>query len=297
MDPQRARYARFETRRKVNKELSQLLVELNPPSPVSLSQEKLETLCIQCSEMAILPEKERDAGPVFCKLVPPSTINKAFDSTFTNSYTIEWPGYDPRFDSRFYAAYHIGLTLLDYTLSGEEVREPLVRTEWHTTGLELTFVLTNPKMAYHSHRDSSGALTLHRHFYPNTRILWGVIQILQADSAHHPHLACLHMDDAPADEGLRPSELISAVKLMKQALHLDKLNQFRVNPVRKYLLSPLSPTRLVLIQSFCYRSMYIPSPTMRLASWKPITNPVHYSYARHPTLTLRKRMKRTSSCI
>ena len=40
------------------------------------------------------------------------------------------------------------------------------------------------------------------------------------------------MDDAPADEDLlRPSELISAVRLMKQAIRLDKLNQFRVNPV------------------------------------------------------------------
>ena len=40
------------------------------------------------------------------------------------------------------------------------------------------------------------------------------------------------MDEAPADEDLRPSELISAIKLMKQAIRLDKPNQFRVNPVR-----------------------------------------------------------------
>lgn len=34
-----------------------------------------------------------------------------------------------------------------------------------------------------------------------------------------------------ADEGLRLSELISAIKLMKQAMRLDKRSQFRVNPV------------------------------------------------------------------
>ena len=118
-------------------------------------------------------------------------------------------------------------------MSGQDIREPLVVPQkWYETGLVLAFALTNKTMTYHTHRDSTSALTLHRHFYPETRSQWGVCGILRVDDISRPHLACLLMDNAPADEDLRPSELISAVRLVKQAIRLDKLNQFRVNPVR-----------------------------------------------------------------
>ena len=221
-------------RRKAYNELSQLLAKLDPPSPKSLSQDELQLLGIECNVMALLPQGHRDAHPLFCKLVPSQIMDQAFDRTFVDEDTIPpWPDYMPTFSSRFYPAYSIGLTLLDYTMSGQEIREPLIpNKKWYSTGLVLAFVLTNATMTYRTHRDSTSALTLHQHFYPETRSQWGVCGILRVDDISQPHLACLLMDDAPADEDLRPTELISAVRLMKQAIRLDKLNQFRVNPVR-----------------------------------------------------------------
>ena len=221
-------------RQKAYHELSQLLAKLDPPSPKSLSQDQLQLLGIQCTVMALLPQGHRDVHPLFCNLVPSKVMDEAFDRTFVDEDTIPpWPEPMPTSDSRFYPAYSIGLTLLDYTMSGQEIREPLVpNIKWYETGSVPTFVLTTGTITYRTHRDSTSALTLHRQFYPDTRSQWGVCGILRVDDISRPHLACLLMDNAPADEDLRPSELISAVRLMKQAIRLDKLNQFRVHPVR-----------------------------------------------------------------
>ena len=225
-------HPRTQFRRKAYNELSQILAKLNPPSPKSLSQDELQPLGIECTAMALRPQRYGDACPMFCKLVPPRVMTKAFDRTFVHEDTIPpWPEYIPTFSSRFHPAYSIGLTLLDYTMSGQEIREPLVSNKWYATGLVLALVLTNDTMTYHTHRDSTSALTTHRHFYPETRSQWGACKILRVDDISQPHLACLVMDNAPADEDLRPSELISAIRLVKQAIRLDKVNQFRVNPV------------------------------------------------------------------
>ena len=184
--------------------------------------------------MALSPQWHGDAHPLFCKLVPSDVMDEAFDRTFVDEDTIPpWPDYRPTSGSRFYPAYSIGLTLMDYTMSGQEIREPLVpNKKWYGTGLVLAFILTNGTMTYRTRRDSTSALSMHRQFYADTRSQWGNCGILRVDDISKPHLACLHMDNAPADEDLRPSELISAIRLMKQAIRLDKLNQFRVNPVR-----------------------------------------------------------------
>lgn len=182
--------------------------------------------------MALLPQGRRDPYPLFCKLVPAKVIDEAFERTFEDEDTIpSWPG--PGSSDRFYSAYWVGLTLLEYTWSGQEIQEPLVpNPKWRYTGLVLALVLPEDTMADRVHRDSTSALTKHRHFYPDTRCQWGTVAILRANDIPQPHLACVLMDEAPSDEDLRPSELISAVRLMKQAIRLDKLNQFRVNPVR-----------------------------------------------------------------
>ena len=109
-------------------------------------------------------------------------------------------------------------------------------------------------------RDSTSALTLHQHFYPDTRFQWGVCGILRVDDdVSRPHLACLLMDDAPADEDLlRPSELISAVRLMRQAIRLDKLNQFRVNPVRNcFSVSAIIRSSGTDTMSFFFYKVYV----------------------------------------
>ena len=238
MEHQPTRDARIRTIRRSYDELSQLLAKLSPPSLRSLSQHKLQALSIKTAAMALRPEGNHDAHPLFCKLVSPDMMDEAFDTTFTSENSIDWPGYEPLESSGFYPAYSIGRTLLHYTLSGQDVQEPLVDTEWYATGLVLAFVFRNQTSTYRSRRDSSEALTLHRNVYPNTpdhpygHYQWGICQILRVDNTSRPHLACLHIDDAPADEGLRPSELISAIKLMMQAMRLDRRAQFRVNPVR-----------------------------------------------------------------
>ena len=99
-------------------------------------------------------------------------------------------------------------------------------------GVSICLLSHDDTMTDRTHRDSTSALSLHQHFYPDTREMWGNGGILRVDDMSQPHSACLVMDDALPDEDLRPSELIAAVMLMKQAIRLDKLNQFRVNPVR-----------------------------------------------------------------
>ena len=226
---------RTQFRRKAYGELSQMLAKLDPPSPKSLSQDELRVLGIESTAMALLPQGYGDAYPIFCKLVLPKVMDQAFDRSFVHEDTIPpWPDYIPMRSSRFHPAYSIALTLLDYTMPGQEIREPLVPTKWCTTGLVLALVLSSDTMTYHTHRDSTSALTLHRHFYPETRSQWGVCKIYRVNDISQPHLACLLIDNAPADEDLRPSELIAAVRLVKQAIRLDKLNQFRVNPVSLY---------------------------------------------------------------
>ena len=221
-------------RQKAYHELSQILAKLDPPSPKSLSQDQLQVLGIQCVDMALRPQGHRDAHPLFCKLVPSKVMDEAFDRTFVVEDTIPpWPAYVPEFSSRFYPAYSIGLTLLDYTMSGQEIQEPLVPDrKWYDTGLVPAFFLTTRIITYRTRRDSTSALSMHRHFYPETRSQWGVCGILRVDDISRPHLACLHMDDAHPDEDVRPSELISAIRLMKQGIRLDRLNQSRVHPVR-----------------------------------------------------------------
>lgn len=242
MERQRARYANYYARCKIYEELSNLWAKLIPPSPTSLSQDKLQTLGIQCSVMASCPEEAPDSGPRFCTLVPPSTMSNAFDSIFPSKKTW-WPGSDPEDDSNFYTALALGCVLLDYSISGQDIQEPLIDTEWYTTGLVIAFVFDDPRLTYHSLRDSTRALTLHRSCYPNTRSQWGVHRILRVNNTHQPHLACVHIDDALPEEGLRPSELISTIKLMKQAIRLDKRAQYCVHPVRTYLLrSPVQPS-------------------------------------------------------
>lgn len=44
-------------------ELTQFLAKLTPPSPVSYSQENLQSLRIQCSAMTLLPEEEPNTRP------------------------------------------------------------------------------------------------------------------------------------------------------------------------------------------------------------------------------------------
>ncbi|KAL9129722.1 MAG: hypothetical protein Q9175_007215 [Cornicularia normoerica] len=202
MELQRARYANYYARCKIYEELSNLWAKLIPPSPTSLSQDKLQSLGIQCSGMASCPEEEPDSSPRFCTLVPPSTMSNAFDSIFPSKRTW-WPGSDPEDDSNFYAALALGRVLLDYFISGQDIQEPLIDTEWYTTGQ------------------------------------WGVHRILRVNNTHQPHLACVHIDDALPEEGLRPSELISTIKLMKQAIRLDKRAQYCVHPVRTYVLRSL----------------------------------------------------------
>ena len=220
-------------RQKAYDGLSEILAKLGPPSPKSLSKDQLQLLGIECTVMALLPQRHRVAQPLFCKLVPSKVMDEAFDRTFVDEDTIPpWPEYLPTFSSRYYPALSIGLTLLDYTMSGQEIREPLLSNKWYSTGLVLAFFLANDTLTYRAHRDSTSALSHHQYFYPDTRDSWGVSAILRVDDISQPHLACLLMDEAPADEDLRPSELISAVRLMKQAIRLDRLDQFRVNPVR-----------------------------------------------------------------
>ena len=96
--------------------------------------------------MALRPEEDPDSGPLFCKLVSPGTMNKAFDCAFTSEYDLEWPGYDPDYGTGFYAAYAIGGTLLDYTVSGQLIREPLVDTEWYTVGLVFALDFVIPRL-------------------------------------------------------------------------------------------------------------------------------------------------------
>lgn len=221
-------------RRKAYNELSQLLAKLDPPSPKSLSQDELQLLGIECTVMALRPQGHRDARPLFCKLVPSKMMDEAFDRTFVDEDTIPpWPEYVPTFSDGYHSASSIGFTLMDYRLSGQEIREPLIPNDkWYHTGLVLAFVLNDDTITDRTHRDSTSALSLHQHFYPDTRAMWGNGGILRIHDNSQPHSACLVMDDAPPDEDLRPSELFSAVRLMKQAIRLDKLNQFRVNPVR-----------------------------------------------------------------
>lgn len=132
MEPQRIGSARNQFKCKIYEQLSKLLAKLIPPSQISLSQNDLENLHNQCSAMTLLPEEEPDAGPLFCDLVLPSMMDKAFDISFTDNHTIEWPEYDPTIN--FYAAQTVEDTLLSYCMSGQDVREPLVHTEWYSTG-------------------------------------------------------------------------------------------------------------------------------------------------------------------
>ena len=231
MEPQRACNDHYQARCKIYEALSRLLAKLAPPSPIPLSHDRLRSFHIQCSAMALCPEEDPVSDPLFCSLVPWSTMNKAFESTFTNENTIEWPGYNPRLSSDFYSALAVARTLLEYTISGQFIQEPLVNTDWYATGLVIAFDFVNPRLTCSSQRSSSRALTFHRNDYPNTYRHWGVHHILRVDNTDQPHLACLHVDDAEPEEGLRSSEMISAVKLMKQGMRLDKRGQFRINPV------------------------------------------------------------------
>ena len=133
-------HPRTQFRRKAYNQLSQMLAKLNPPSPKSLSQDELQPLGIECTVMALLPQGHRDAHPLFCKLVPPEVMDQAFTRTFIHEDTTPpWPEFIPTFSSRFYPAYSIGLTLLDYTMSGQEIREPLIpNKKWYATGLVST---------------------------------------------------------------------------------------------------------------------------------------------------------------
>ena len=121
------------------------------------------------------------------------------------------------------------------------------------------FIFNYPRLETHSCRCTNGALTIHRNFYPDVRRQWGVDQIFRVDNTNQPHLACLHLDDASAEEGLRSSELVSATKLMKQAMRLDRHNRSCVNPVRSNSLSLRSADRLILIWSMFHRYMSNPS--------------------------------------
>ena len=132
-------HQRTQSRRKAYNQLSQILAKLDPPSQKSLSQDELQPLGIECAVMALHPQGHGDAHPLFCRLVPSKIMDQAFDRTFIHEDTIPpWPEYIPTFSSRFYPAYSIGLTLLDYTMSGQEIREPLVPDKkWYATGLVL----------------------------------------------------------------------------------------------------------------------------------------------------------------
>ena len=79
-------------------------------------------------------------------------------------------------------------------------------------------------------------LSLHRHWYPNLYGQWGIRDILRLNNTQQPHLACLHIDYALTEDGLHPSEVVSAVRVMKQAMRLDKRGQFGIYPVRIHLL-------------------------------------------------------------
>ena len=81
-------HPRLQFRVKAYKGLSQLLTKLCPPSPISLSQDELQTLGIKCSEMALLPQRSHDAYPLFCELVPSDIMNEAFDRTFIDQNAI-----------------------------------------------------------------------------------------------------------------------------------------------------------------------------------------------------------------
>lgn len=60
------RDARIHIIRRSYDALSQLLAELSPPSPKSLSQDKLQALRIKTAAMALRPEGNRDAHPLSC---------------------------------------------------------------------------------------------------------------------------------------------------------------------------------------------------------------------------------------
>lgn len=124
-------------RNKVYQELSQLIMKLTLPSLIPLSQNQLQTLLIQCSTMTLRPEEESGPGPLFCNLLPSSTMDEAFDKSITEEDTAHWPGYSPTLCSNFYAAFAIARTLQGYTW------ELPLCTEWRETGLVLTLTYLN----------------------------------------------------------------------------------------------------------------------------------------------------------
>ena len=245
-------------RRKLYSQLTQLLAKLTPRSPESFSQENLQSLGIQCSAMTLLPEEDPNAGPLYCELVAPRVMDEAFDNYWAEQDADDgppqWPR-PPKYTNIFYNAYAVAGTIGDYIASLSYVYD----TEWCETGSVVAFAFAALRLTPHLGRETSPALTFHRNQYPGTYRQWGVCGILRVESSKQPHLACMHVDDAPPEEGLRPSELLSAIKLMKQAVKLDKHDRFPIYPVRSHLSTLfLRPTSLViLIRLFSFTDLCI----------------------------------------
>lgn len=65
-----------------------------------------------------------------------------------------------------------------------------------------------------------------------------MIDILGIPGRSQPHLACVLIDGAAADDRLRRSELTCAIEFMMRGMCLDTLDQFSVNPVGPLFRTP-----------------------------------------------------------
>lgn len=84
-----------------------------------------------------------------------------------------------------------------------------------------------------------------------------MIDIFRIPDKSQPHIACVLVDSAAADDRLRRSELTCAIEFMMRGMVLDRLDQFFVNPVGtlfSLFIFPPSEHRLILI-IFCLQGL------------------------------------------
>lgn len=81
-------------------------------------------------------------------------------------------------------------------------------------------------------------------FYNNRADKWRVIEIFQILGSPQPHLACVLIDGAEADDRLRRSEVVCALEFMMRGIVLDRRNEFVVNPVELFLFASFRSCRL-----------------------------------------------------
>lgn len=94
---------------------------------------------------------------------------------------------------------------------------------------------TLSKLANSSRRTPTRALPFLDDFYDGRDDGWSVIEILGPLGNSEPHLACVLIDGAEADDRIRRSEVVCALEFMMRGMLLDKRDEFFVNPVRLLL--------------------------------------------------------------